>query len=457
MSAEKTRNDFIFFQDEILGDIKKVEKIFNEKISNIKTYIETQTEKYDNKIKDLSNRLINLSLQLEEQKNLKKSEELKQQSRLKYEEMLTKLDIKLNILDKDFNNACYKYDKIFTNNLVVPGLIGTSCPYDSLKAFLEHIHLKISELSKAKDKQNLDTKKYKEKLETIIERNKTQIETAQNKINEYCTNGFKQCDDICKDRMNLIENRIETLRIENSKYAFELKQKSEEINLDWEKLNNIEKNINKKYKDEWNKITDVMDRITNKNDKFKEEFNLIKNKFTELSEFIKDVRFRKNLGEVNISDIPTERRQYKELSNRIDFSKKRKTKRIQNDDIENGNNNNNDNNDNYDNNENEALGPYDYYDVKQNFQEPKDENDNNKNNINYNSNSLNEIKKSKNNYNNKENNVNNIKKKEKEKKKIPKENNKENKNINENNYQIKNKIKYSKFYNENNSNTEEIN
>ena len=74
-------------------------------------------------------------------------------------------------------------------------------------------------------------------METIIERNKTQIETAQNKINEYCTNGFKQCDDICKDRMNLIENRIETLRIENSKYAFELKQKSEEIYKDLNKKN----------------------------------------------------------------------------------------------------------------------------------------------------------------------------------------------------------------------------
>ena len=36
-------------------------------------------------------------------------------------------------------------------------------------------------------------------------------------------------------------------------------------------------------------------------DNFKSEFKLIKNRFTQLSEFIKDLRFRKNVGKENLS------------------------------------------------------------------------------------------------------------------------------------------------------------
>ena len=49
---------------------------------------------------------------------------------------------------------------------------------------------------------------------------------------------------------------------------------------------------------------------------YKNEFNLIKDRFTRLSEFIKDVRFRKNIGK-KVKKI-----EFKKISNQIDFSKK---------------------------------------------------------------------------------------------------------------------------------------
>ena len=49
---------------------------------------------------------------------------------------------------------------------------------------------------------------------------------------------------------------------------------------------------------------------------YKNEFNLIKDRFTRLSEFIKDVRFRKNIGK------EVKKTEFKKMSNQIDFSKK---------------------------------------------------------------------------------------------------------------------------------------
>jgi hypothetical protein len=81
MNNEKTRNDFIFFQNEILGDVKKVETKLSEKLSQTTSFLETQTQKYEQKLKDLANRFNILSHQLEEHNNTEKFEEVMKQSK----------------------------------------------------------------------------------------------------------------------------------------------------------------------------------------------------------------------------------------------------------------------------------------------------------------------------------------------------------------------------------------
>lgn len=367
-------NDFIYFQNEILGDMKKVETKFNEKLTQTTSFVETQYGKYESKIKELTNKVEVLSKQISEKDNTQKYESLLKNVQQNTHDLVTKIDIKLGILEKDFHNACFKYDKIFSNNLVIPGLIGDSCPYESLRPFLEYAHQKIYELLRAKEKQNLDTKKYKEKLESIIGQNKIQFETAQKKINDYCSKGLQQCDNVCKDRMNIIEKRVEALRLENGQYAFDLKKKTEELKIKWDKLDKIENHLNQKFNDEWEKYSDTVDIINKKFDKNKEEFNLIKNRFTELSEFIKDVRFRKNMGEASINEEFKKRRQYREMSNKIDFTKKQKLNKVPNIFQ----------NKNYE--KNEDILPYDNY--KEN-----EENDDNLEEINDSSNDTNDENK----------------------------------------------------------------
>ena len=41
-------------------------------------------------------------------------------------------DVRINSLRKDFDNACYKYDKIYLNNLIVSGQIGDYCKYKTI-------------------------------------------------------------------------------------------------------------------------------------------------------------------------------------------------------------------------------------------------------------------------------------------------------------------------------------
>ena len=319
-----SRSDFIFFQNEILGDVKNLETKLNDKLSQTTSFVETQYEKSELRIKELTNRVQDLSIKLEENNNTKQFENILNQSQQKLEDLLTKIEVKLSMLERDFNDACFKYDKMFTNNLTVPGLIGNSCPYENLKPFLEYTNQKLVELLKHKEKQIIDTKRYKEKLESIIGQNKTHFETAQNKIQNYCSKGFQQCENTCKDRMSIMEKRIEALRIENGEYSFDLKKKSDELQIKWDKLDKIENHLNERFNQEWDKYIDIVGKIGEKVDKSWEEFYLIKKRFTELSEFIKDVRFRKNVSDPSIEEEFKQRRLFKKMSNKIDFSKKQK-------------------------------------------------------------------------------------------------------------------------------------
>ena len=341
MNNDATRNDFIIFQNEILGDLKQLETKLMDKLAKALTVMENQAEKNENKMKEILVKFDLLAERVDKGDKTHQFEEAINLSQQRSDELITKVDIKLGILEKDFTNACFKYDKIFTNNLIVPGLIGTSCPYADLRPFLDYTNKKLVELIKFKERQIMDTKKYKEKMENLIAQNKTHFETAQNKFSDYCHQGFEQCEIICKDRMNVIEKRIETMRLENGKHALDLKSKAEELHIEWDKLNNIENNINKIYKDEVNKFKELLDKIENKVNKSNSEYNIMKKKFTELSEFIKDVRFKRNMDKLNSNsgEIYKERRQYREMADNIDFTKKHKIKKINIEKHENENDN----------------------------------------------------------------------------------------------------------------------
>jgi len=348
---DNIKSNFIFFQNEVLSDMKKLESKFIEQIFQINNVLEQNNLKIENKINDLNSRFIMLTNQIHEKKNTDSPELIIQPIKQKIEENISKLEIKINMLEKDLDSACFKYDKLITNNFNIPGLIGSSCPYESLRPFLEYVNLKIVDLLKAKERQTFDFKKYKEKLETIINNNKTQFDTTQKKINEFCKNGFKQCDINCTERNNVIEKRIEALRIENGQFAFDLKQRTDELKIEWEKLDNVEKNLNVRYNEELEKYNNLIEGIKKKVEKSKDEFNLIKMRFTELSDFIKDIRFRTNLH-----NSYQERKQYKEMSYRIDFTKKQKLNNEELQEIQ-EKEKVNENKDKID----DILAPFDYY------------------------------------------------------------------------------------------------
>ena len=98
------------------------------------------------------------------------------------------------------------------------------------------------------------------------------------------------------DKFNLLDESINNIKIENGKYSFDLIKKSEDLQNQINTFKNIEQDINTKLKEQSEKYQNYNNDLVKLFESQSDEFKLIKSRFTELSEFIKDVRFMRNLN-----------------------------------------------------------------------------------------------------------------------------------------------------------------
>ena len=164
--AEVTKGDLMFFQNEVLGDIKKLEaKLnikFNTSIEELKLLL-SQNDSKNNILHEKFEELTNL-MNFQNKKDDNEIIQKLKKNLSKTEELTGKLDVRIEKLENEIDNTNFKFDKILNWNLTLPGIIGTeTCKFKSLREFLDYINKTIQILNNNKEKNNIDLKSYKEK------------------------------------------------------------------------------------------------------------------------------------------------------------------------------------------------------------------------------------------------------------------------------------------------------
>ena len=114
------------------------------------------------------------------------------------------------------------------------------------------------------------------------------------------------------------DNKMLDARQKTIEFIEEMQITVEKFKKQLEEFIVIKNKIADEIKEEVNKLVKENDKTQNLFNNNKKEFNLMKDRFTQLSEFIKDIRFRINLGH----DI--KKSEFNQISEKIDFSKKQK-------------------------------------------------------------------------------------------------------------------------------------
>ena len=310
------KKDLLYFKEDILKDIKKIENRLNIKYKENNSFHESKFREIEEKIDFISQNIIDLSNLISLDNNIKEKVDNLLTTKEKFEDYITQNNIQYNTMYKDLHNSIFKYDKLFADNIFYPGIIGSMCKFKNFHELIDYVLLQIKNLLKFKDSNIIDLKNYKDNLSTTIKSFQMKIDSIIKTCNDFSSNRIKESENKINDLFKVYDERIQDVRIENNKYSITVKNEFENLIKEWDKILNIKNEIFQKFDNEVKFHKDIVNLVYKKFDGYKKEFILIKNRFTQVSEFIKDVRFRYNIKE----DV--KKREVINFAKKIDFSKK---------------------------------------------------------------------------------------------------------------------------------------
>lgn len=299
--AEKYKIDLMHLQNELLGDLKNVENKMDSKIKKSNQVFEENKITVERRLNYLENAYTAL-LQRNQNSDNNNSEEKEKEIiskidllKRKSEENYFRLENKINDLKNELKDVSYKFDKKFSESFQIPGLIGNRAPFQNIREFLENINRKLAESLKGKDQQGLDLKKFKEKIDNALSSNKNQIEMLEKIINNKLDLQINDLDKKFDEKCNIIEERINTMRVENGKYSYDLLSKTNDLTDKCNRIDEVLKKALDEYNSEFVKYRNTFKKMNEKLIKFEEQYNLFEDQLKIIKEqFLVNNKYNSN-------------------------------------------------------------------------------------------------------------------------------------------------------------------
>ena len=279
--------ELVHLKEDIFNEIKKLDKkftdLYQEKSKNIPENILTPLDKINimlNKTEEMFHSVT------EQQIKLDKISEL-ETFKNKANDIIISHEIRINSLIKDVENVIFKYDREISQNLTVPGFIGTSSRFKTLSEYLLYNIDEMAKLKMEKDFMKKEEKELKSRIDSLLKNILDTVDNSIKRANLYTDNKQKNYDEILNNKYKEFKEQIMQMRtqtISNEKFIKEEIDKvikiSNELNCLKENYDNF---VNKsEIKSFINEIKNKVDKISNeikKNKKNIDNIKYLKNKY----------------------------------------------------------------------------------------------------------------------------------------------------------------------------------
>jgi len=335
MSVEdKTlKNELIYFKEEILKDLRVELSKFTTKIDNQRDSFNESVSALELKFRAISDKFILLSNSISEDKALKeKIKELKAfQNQTK--DTLSFHDSKFKYQSKMIIDAMNRIDHFINDNILYNDVIGPTpnCKFPNFHNFIDYIIANITQLNNFKEKSaSMDFKSYKSKIETSFETLRRQIFNGSKGNNNYAKKLVEEEDEKINGMFNLYDEKINGLRMENSKYIANIKMNFENMQKEWEKITSMKNEIYEKIEDQRNELnkmnkyfeikleennTVYSEQNENLNKSIEEIYNQIKrmkNQIQEINTNSTNILLKENKGKIKFENNEESKEKIKE-------------------------------------------------------------------------------------------------------------------------------------------------
>ena len=310
------KNDLLHFKEETLRDFKEVQRKISEKYETLDLEMKEKLEAYEKRIVTYENKIMELSNLINTDKTIREKVDNLMEFKEKTDDHLITEKIRLDNFRNDLKSNVERIDQILKDSVIYPGIIGGISKYKTFHDLIDYILTQTSQTLTFREKSILDFKSYKTKLENIISSFNTQINTLLNTTSEFTKTCVKEAEERMKSIYNIFDDRLQDARIENANYAIGLEKATEVLKKELENLYVVKSELYEKVDKSMAEVKNDNTRVVKLFTGYKNNFHIMQHKFTQLADFIKDVRFRINLKE----DV--QRREYAHMSNMINFDKK---------------------------------------------------------------------------------------------------------------------------------------
>ena len=316
ITEKNIKSDMLYFKEEILKDMKQNQKKYSERFYETDDMIRRKLENYDSKIIAFEAKIKELSNQIQTDKTIKEKIEQLSQFKDKTSDTLLTESLRVKNLEDFTKSNISNLEKIISDSVLYPGIIGKTGKFKNFHTFIDYIIVQIQDYITFKEKSIFTLTPYKTKLENLSEELKLQMNNIVESNNKYIREKINESEEKMQGLIQLYDDRLQDTRVENAHYSVGLEKKADELSKLITNVETTKTELYGKFDDEVKSMKDNYETTKVLFYKYKKQFRLLKDRFTQLAEFIKDVRFRANIGE------EVKRREFILMGNKIDFTKK---------------------------------------------------------------------------------------------------------------------------------------
>ena len=147
--------DLLHFKDDILKDIKSMQKNIADKFTISNNLLKEKLESYDTKINLYNEKIIQLSNLITEDNNLKEKVDKLLSTKITFQDKLLNHEIKVNNIEKDYINKINQINQknnILSETVIYPNVIGGISKFKTFHDLIDYILVQIVQINTYKEK-----------------------------------------------------------------------------------------------------------------------------------------------------------------------------------------------------------------------------------------------------------------------------------------------------------------
>lgn len=261
LSPRNINIDLIHFKNDILKDVRDIKYSLMEKYSVLEENLKQKMNQYDLTIKSFEQKIFELSKLITIDKSIKEKIETFNEFKEETRDNIFKQRAKFNEFENRINKEISGINDILLDSVIYPAVIGGNSKFKTFHEYMDFTLKEINDISLVKDKNGMDLKPFKKKIEQTVDAFRIQINNMYTK--EMTNNAINRSEERLQSLFRQYDEKIMNLKVENYGSNVTNSNKFEEINSKLKSLENFKKNIENnteilKIKKEIKKIYEIL-------------------------------------------------------------------------------------------------------------------------------------------------------------------------------------------------------